>query len=125
MKTRKEVNKISFTELEKGDRFLVETLLGQTVQMFDITVTGKRKTGLLVKVKKILGEKIEEFTARMPGGFTMHGKRLTDYLKVESQEEKNCLFFENIKDPKTDEKICSTMRTTPILKITLIETVKQ
>jgi hypothetical protein len=43
--TKEEVNKISFIELKRGDRFLVETLLGQTIEGYDITVTGKRKAG--------------------------------------------------------------------------------
>jgi len=125
METKQEVNKISFTELKRGDRFLVETLLGQTIDSYDITITGKRKAGLLVSVRKVFGKEVEEFTAMMPGGFVMITGNLTPYIKIATEKEQSCLFFRNIKDTKTKEKICSSMRTTPIQKIALFKTVKQ
>ena len=119
------VKKISFTELKRGDRFLVETLLGQTIDSYDITVTGKRKAGLLVSVKKVFGKEVEEFTAIMPGGFVMITGNLTPYIQVATEKEQSCLFFKNPKDARTQEKTCSSSRTTPIRKITLFKTVRQ
>jgi len=117
--TEKEIKEISFAELERGDKLSVETLLGKTINKFEIFITGKRKDGLRVIVRSEYGKETEEFTARMPGGITMHRDGLTGYLKVEDGKEKNCLFFKNIKDVKTKERIISSIRTTPIQKIVL------
>jgi hypothetical protein len=114
-----EVKEVSFTNLKRGDKLSVETVLGETTKTFEITIIGKRKDGLRVIVRSDFGGKIEEFTARMPGGITMNKNGLTKYLKAESAKEKNCLFFENLKDTKTEEKIGSAMRITPIKKIVL------
>lgn len=118
-KAEEEIKEVSFADLKRGDKLSVETLLGETINTFEITIIGKRKDGLRVIVRSEYGEEVEEFTARMPGGITMHRDGLTGYLKVEDDEEKNCLFFENLKDAKSKGKLSSAMRTTPIKKIIL------
>ncbi len=121
----KEVKEISFVDLNRGDRLLVETLLGSTIETFDIIITGKRKDGLWVSVKKTLGSETEEFTAVFPGVLTKVTGDLTPCVKIATQDEVNCLFFKNLKDIRTHERICSTMTTTPIRKVTLFKTTKQ
>jgi len=118
MESEREVKKVNLANLKRGDRLSVETLLGETIESFEIIITGKRKDGLRVNVKSKCGEEKKDFTARMPGGFTMN-RGLTGCIKTESDGEQNCLFFENLKDAKTKEKISSSMRTTPIQKIKL------
>ena len=122
LEKEQEVKEIDFANLKRGDKLTIETLLGKTIEKFKITITGKGKEGLAVNVRKKYGEEEEEFTARMPGGFTMHKEEgLTPgIIKIENEEEKNCLYFENLKDAKTKEKISSSMRTTPIKKIIFI-----
>jgi len=103
---------ISFVDLKTGSRLVVETQSGK----FEILVTGKRKNSLLVKVN---AEK-EEFTARMPGGFTMSEGLTPGVIRVVEVDKQNCLYFENLKDAETGGKISSKMRTRPIKSISLL-----
>lgn len=113
----REIKEINFADIKRGDKLMIETLSG----IFEINVIGKGKDGLRVSVKRKYGEKQEEFTAIMPGGFTMYKEKgLTQgILKIGTKEENNCLYFKNLKDIKTKEKESSSMRTTPIKKIIL------
>lgn len=122
-KLDQEIKEIDFADLEIGDGLIIETILDEAIGKFEITVTGKRKSDLLVSVQKEYGKEQEKFAARMPGGFTMHKEKgLTPrVLKVATEEEKNCLYFENLKDIETKIKISSALRTTPIKSITLIK----
>jgi len=123
-KLEQEIKEINFADLEIGDKLIIETSLEKEIEKFEITVIGKRKDGLLVSVKGERGqEQPEEFLARMPGGFTMHQEEgLTPgILKAETEAEKNCLYFENLKNPETQEKISSSRRTTPVKRIVFIK----
>lgn len=126
-KLEREIKEINFADLKKSDILIIETLRGEIIAKFEITVIGKRKDGLLVSVKEECGKEQEEFTARMPGGFTMHREEgLTpEILKVETEKEKSCLYFENLRNPKTKERISSSMRTTPVKKIVFIKKEKK
>ncbi|MBU2634869.1 hypothetical protein KJ841_00135 [Patescibacteria group bacterium] len=111
MEAKPEIKEISFASLKRGSRLVVEIRSGK----FEILVTGKRKNGLFVKVNT----KKEEFTARMPGGFTMHEGLTPGVIRVAEVDKQNCLYFENLKDAETGEKISSKMRTRAIKSISL------
>lgn len=107
METGQKITEISFVDLKRGSKLIVETGSSR----FEILVTGKRKDGLCVSVKT---EK-EEFTARIPGGFIMYHGVTPRVIRVE-----DCLYFENLKNAETDEKISSKMRTESIKSISLL-----
>lgn len=113
----REIKEINFADIKRGDTLMIETLSG----IFEINVMGKGKDGLRVSVKRKCGEKQEEFIAIMPGGFVMYKEKglMPGVLRIGTEEEKNCLYFKNLRDIKTKEKESSSMRTTPIKKIIL------
>jgi len=93
LKEEKGVEEIDFSSLERGDTLIIQT----SFKEYEIMITGKRKDGLRVEVKEKNQRNEKVFTARLPGGFTMHGPGLTaGVIKTENEEEKNCLYFENI-----------------------------
>lgn len=112
----KKVEKVALVDLQRGDELFVETSFGN----FQISITGKRKKGsiALVTVMSEIEEEKEEFTARMPGGYTMHGVGLTRHIKVSTDGESSCLFFQGLKD-LAGERIASSNRTAPIQAIKL------
>lgn len=114
-KEEQTIEAIDFSSLERGDRLIIQTSSNE----FEITVIGKRKDGLRVEVKQINQRNEKVFTARLPGGFTMHGPGLTaGTIKIENKEEKNCLYFENIVYYEKGQKMnAPSMRTTPISEI--------
>ena len=112
-----EVNEINFADLKREDKLIVET-----EGKYEITIIGIRKDGLRVKVKEESGNEVEEYTARMTGGFTKFGVGITPgIIKIRSENEENCLYLENPKDIKTRERLSKSIRTTPIERIILIK----
>ena len=82
--------KIIFSELKKGDRFVLETLLGRR---YEIIVKGERKLGLQVKVKEFYNEEIQEYTAIMTGeALRIIGKQIP-HIQVESKKNLDYLFW--------------------------------
>ena len=122
MTNGKEVKEVNFADLKRGDKLIVENLLGKNTERNEITITGIRKDGLRVIVKEECGNDKEEYTARMPGGFTKFTVGITPgIMKVRNEKEENCLYFENLKDIKTGERLSASHRSTPIEKIILIK----
>ena len=53
-----QITELDFNGLEIGDKITAKTAYGDEIgSEFEITVTGKRKNGLLVSVKSSFGEK--------------------------------------------------------------------
>jgi hypothetical protein len=117
-----EMKEVDFNALEKGDKLVVEILPGETdVSRYEIVVDGKTKHALRVSAKSESKDETKEFAARMLGGLTREKGTTPGLIKISGKEEDNCLYFENLKDVKTKERICRARRTAPIGKIWLIK----
>ena len=73
-----EVEKVALADLQKGDKLLVDTLLGN----FEITITGKRKKGSLLLVSVIYKTGEEK-------AFYVYGERSIRVEEVEEIEKKD------------------------------------
>ena len=113
-----EVSEVNFASLRRGDKLKITT-----DSELDIVITGKRQNDLLVTVDSKFRERREEFTARMVGGLTIGEGQgpVLGIIKVSDGEDKNCVYFETLKDAGTNEKMARAMRSTPIQRITLIK----
>lgn len=116
-----EVEEVKFKDLEKGDKLMVETGDEEDgISRYEITVEGKRKHALRVSVRSEWGKETGEFTARIMGGLTMEKGETSGLIKISGKEEKNCLYFQNLRDAKTELRT-GAMRTRPIGKILVIK----
>ncbi len=116
-----EMAEVDFENLKKGDKLVVETGDDEGgISKYEIIVDGKTKHALRVSVRSEWGKEIEEFTARMMGGLTMEKGETRGLIKVSGKEEKNCLYFQNLKDAKTELR-AGARRTRPIGKIVVIK----
>jgi hypothetical protein len=134
----REVETIDLNDLGKGDMLIVNTALKEEEQgnQYDIMITGKRKDIW----KRDRGEETEyswmievvenndqdnAYKAKMPGGFMMKspaGVGITPGLiSLATEQAKNCLLFEQLRDKKTNEPKAKSTRTTPIRKIVLVK----
>lgn len=131
--------RVSFSDLRRGDRLVVETKIDgepQRIQaIYKIKITGKRRertrvTGkwencLLARVEKhsvSAGRRVvKEYTCRIPGGLNRNHCVTLGEIGV---EEEDCLLLENLKD-NAGEHVAGSVRTTPITRIAVIEVGKR
>lgn len=135
-----EVESVPFSKVERGSQFLVYTKIDnepieeQVEPNYKIEVIGIRKGGLRVQVVHKINNEYEEFIARTPGGYraalsddkreALRKGRLPYELGITpgiiqqaNSTVDNCLYFENLKDLLTGEKISKSRRTSVIVKI--------
>ena len=129
------LKEVNLKDLRKGDKVVVETKNDKDIEIYEITLLGRERGSANVKLKITRYRasdpehpKVEELTARMPGGFEMNRVEDIGNDRVITKEGAGIikdtikaggeytLYFENIKD-LDGEPSAGKMRSAPVSKI--------
>lgn len=124
---REIIENVDLTNLERGDKVIVEIGTDQP-NKYEIILMGRERNATKVRVSGA-----ESFTARLLGTFEVDEMKDTPKGRIVVKKgrglikdviesgENNALYFETLKDA-TGEKISTAMRTQPNLKIEELKT---